>query len=170
MDRLSNAFRRAFRRHPSGVAILTTQGQAGPVALTISSLISVSPEPPLVAFSLSSASRSAAEFLQAETLVIHFPRHADQELALLCATPGRDRFAPDVAWESLPTGEPRYTTVETWFRARIRDRLPVDGATLVTAELLDGEADPFEAEALVYLDRNWHSLGTDQDVSGGESS
>jgi len=160
MERLSDAFRHAFRRHPSGVAILTTQGEAGPVALTISSLISVSAAPPLVAFSLSSASRSAAEFLQAETLVIHFPRHADQELALRCATPGSDRFTSDIAWESLPTGEPRYSAVETWFRARIRDRLPVDGATLVTAELLDGEADPVEAEALVCFDRNWHCVGT----------
>jgi flavin reductase (DIM6/NTAB) family NADH-FMN oxidoreductase RutF len=165
MDRISDAFRHAFRHHPSGVAILTTQGRAGPVAVTISSLISVSAEPPLVAFSLSSASRSAAEFLQAETLVIHFPRHADQALALLCATPGSDRFAPGVAWEPLPTGEPRYSAVETWFRARIRDRLPVDGATLVTAEFLDGRAEPAEAAVLVYLDRHWHGLGNGKDVS-----
>lgn len=166
MDRLSNAFRHAFRRHPSGVAILTTQGQAGPVALTISSLISVSAAPPLVAFSLSSASRSAPEFLQSETLVIHLPRFADQALAQLCATPGSDRFAPGIAWERMPTGEPRYSAVETWFRARVRDHFAVDGATLVTAELLDGKADPVEDDVLIYLDRHWHSLGAGEDVSG----
>lgn len=165
MDRISDAFRHAFRHHPSGVAILTTQGRTGPVALTISSLISVSAEPPLVAFSLSSASRSAAEFLETDTLVIHFPRHTDQALARMCATPGCDRFAPGIAWEPLPTGEPRYSAVETWFRARIRDRLPVDNATLVTAEFLDGNAEPADAAALVYLDRHWHSIVAGKDLS-----
>lgn len=164
MNRISDAFRQAFRRHPSGVAILTARGKSGPVALTISSLISVSARPPLVAFSLSAASNSAAEFLEADTMVIHFPRFADQALAVLCATPGSDRFAPGVAWESMPTGEPRYRDVETWFRAKVRDRLPVDGATIVTAELLDGRADTVEADALVYLDRNWHSLSADEDM------
>lgn len=159
MDRLSDAFRHAFRRHPAGVAILATEGRAGPVALTISSLISVSAAPPLVAFSLSARSQSAAEFLAAGTLVIHFPRHAEQDLARLCATAGSDRFAPGIAWERLPTGEPRYRDVETWFRARIRDRLPVEGATLVTAELLEGRVEPEAAAALVYLDQGWHGLG-----------
>lgn len=166
MNRTSDAFRQAFRRYPSGVAILSAQGTSGPVALTISSLISVSAEPPLVAFSLSTASRTAAVFLQAETMVIHFPRFADQALAVLCATPGSDRFAPGIAWERMPTGEPRYSDVETWFRARVRDRLPVDGATIVTAELLDGHTDTVEADALVYLDRNWHGLGAGKDISG----
>lgn len=165
MNRINETFRHAFRRHPAGVAILTARGQNGPVALTISSLISVSAEPPLVAFSLSAASKSAAEFLHADTMVIHFPRFVDQALAALCATPGSDRFAPGVAWESMPTGEPRYSDVETWFRARIRDRLPVKGATLVTAELLDGRADAVGADVLVYLDRHWHSLGAEEDVA-----
>lgn len=46
MNRINETFRHAFRRHPAGVAILTARGQNGPVALTISSLISVSVEPP----------------------------------------------------------------------------------------------------------------------------
>jgi flavin reductase (DIM6/NTAB) family NADH-FMN oxidoreductase RutF len=165
MNGISDAFRQAFRRHPSGVAILTAQGKCGPIALTISSLISVSASPPLVAFSLSAASSSAVEFQKADTMVIHFPRFADKALAVLCATPGSDRFAPGVAWESMSTGEPRYRDVETWFRARVRDRLPVDGTMIVTAELLDGRANTVEADALVYFDRNWHSLGAREDIS-----
>lgn len=155
---LGDAFRTAFRHHPSGVAILTAEGPDGPVALTISSLVSVSPAPPLVAFSLSSATRSSAAFLQARTLVIHFPRHADRALAQLCATPGSDRFGPGIGWDRLPTGEPRYTAIPTWFRARLRETLAVEGATLVTAELLSGEAAAAGPEALVYLDRAWHGL------------
>lgn len=78
------------------------------------------------------------------------------------ATPGADRFGPDVAWERLPGGEPRYTGVATWFRARIIGTLPVTGATVVTAELLEGAAAAQpgapELESLIYLDRRWHRL------------
>lgn len=159
MDTLAEAFRHAFRRHPAGVAILTAEGESGPVALTISSLISLSAAPPLVAFSLSNASRSAAAFLQAASLIVHLPGRADEGLAALCATSGSLRFGPDSPWQRLATGEPRYTQVATWFRARIRDRMPVEGATLVTAELLEGEADHGREAVLVYLNRSWHGLG-----------
>lgn len=167
-DHLSSAFRRAFRHHPAGVAILTAQGRNGPIALTVSSLISVNASPPLVAFSLSSASRTTAELLEAETLVIHFLSRTDKDLALLCATAGCDRFGDDVAWERLPTGEPRYSNVRTWFRARLSDRLCVNGATLVTAEVVGAQVAPDQCadDALVYLNRDWHGLTPEDETIG----
>jgi flavin reductase (DIM6/NTAB) family NADH-FMN oxidoreductase RutF len=161
-DRLSRAFREAFRCHPAGVAILTAAPAGQPVAITVSSLISVSAAPPVVAFSLSAGSSSATALLGAETIVIHLMRFADLDLAQLGATSGADRFGPGVRWARLPTGEPLYTDVGTWFRARIRGTLPVDGATVVAAELLQGEVAPSpqrpEEDSLVYLDRRWHRL------------
>ena len=56
---VTKSFLTAFRQHPAGVAIVTGDPGTGPVALTVSSLISVSVEPPTVAFSLSEASSSA---------------------------------------------------------------------------------------------------------------
>jgi flavin reductase (DIM6/NTAB) family NADH-FMN oxidoreductase RutF len=159
---LSAAFREAFRCHPAGVAVITADPGGRPVAMTVSSLISVSAEPPTVAFSLSSRSGSTAAVLEAVSIVIHLLRYSDLEVAQLGATPGADRFGPGVAWERLPGGEPRYTGVATWFRARIIGTLPVTGATVVTAELLDGVAGTPpgapELESLIYLDRRWHRL------------
>ncbi len=159
---LSQAFREAFRCHPAGVAIVSADPGTGPIALTVSSLISVSAEPPLVAFSLSASSGTASALLQAQTVVIHLARFDDLELAQLAATSGADRFGPEVPWERLPTGEPRYTPIATWFRAELRGTLPLEGATLVAAELLEGEAAPPgeapERNSLVYLDRRWHRL------------
>lgn len=159
---LSQAFREAFRCHPAGVAIVSADPGTGPIALTVSSLISVSAEPPLVAFSLSARSGTALALLQAKSVVIHLARFDDLELAQLAATSGADRFGPDVPWERLPTGEPRYTPIATWFRAELRGTLALDGATLVAAELLEGEAAPPgtepERDSLVYLDRRWHRL------------
>ena len=159
---LSAAFREAFRCHPAGVAVITADPGGRPVAMTVSSLISVSAEPPTVAFSLSSRSGSTATVLEAGTMVIHLLRYSDLAVAQLGATPGADRFGPDIAWERLPGGEPRYTDVATWFRARIIGTLPVTGATVVTAELLEGAAGAQpgapELESLIYLDRRWHRL------------
>lgn len=159
---LQQAFREAFRCHPAGVAVITADLGGTPVAMTVSSLISVSADPPTVAFSLSARSGSTAKVLASGCLVIHLLRYSDLKLAQLGATPGVDRFGPDVAWDRLPSGEPRYTDVATWFRARIKGALAVEGATVVTAELIQGSAAPPsgapELESLIYLDRRWHRL------------
>lgn len=159
---LSQAFREAFRCHPAGVAVITADAGSGPVAMTVSSLISVSADPPMVAFSLSARSSSTSAVLAAETIVIHLLRYADLPLARLGATSGADRFGPDIAWERLPGGAPRYTSVATWFLARVAGTLIVPEATVVTAELLDGTAATLagapELESLIYLDRRWHRL------------
>ena len=170
-EQLSLSFRQAFRYYPSGVAVLTATGHEGPVALTISSLISVNASPPLVAFSLSSASRSAAELLQADTLVIHFLSQKNRALATLCAVGGTDRFGDGVEWERLSTGEPRYTEVKTWFRALVQNRLSVEGATLVTAEILEDcvVSPTSDEDALVYLNRQWHGVISDDEAPEGAS-
>lgn len=161
-DDLASAFREAFRCHPAGVAVLAADTGEGPVALTISSLISVSAAPPVVAFSLSANSSATARLLAAQTVVIHLARSTDLEIARLGSTRGADRFGAGIAWERLPSGEPRYSGMQTWFRAQVRGTLAVDGATLVAAELLEGavstaSASP-EEDALVYFDRRWHRL------------
>jgi flavin reductase (DIM6/NTAB) family NADH-FMN oxidoreductase RutF len=165
---LTEAFFSAFRHHPSGVAIITAEADGGPVALTVSSLISVSASPPTVAFSLSAASSTAKAVEQAKTVVVHFVRRADMEIARLCATSGVDRFGPQVRWDRLSTGEPYYPQVDLWFRAALRDRLTVPGACLVTAELLS--ASPLsqelrEDDTLVYANRTWHGLRVMMDAN-----
>ncbi|WP_430764358.1 flavin reductase family protein [Rhizobium sp. BR 315] len=151
----------AFRHHPAGVAIITADSGDGPVALTVSSLISVSASPPTVAFSLSDHSSSAGAVRRSETVVVHFVRRRDMELARLCATPGKERFGPNVRWARLEGGEPYYPEVGLWFRAAIRGLFPVPGASLVAAELLEASPDPptaFRDDALIYANRAWHGL------------
>jgi flavin reductase (DIM6/NTAB) family NADH-FMN oxidoreductase RutF len=158
---VAKAFLTAFRHHPAGVAIITGDAGDGPAALTISSLVSVGLEPPTVAFSLSDASSSARALQRCDTVVVHFARRRNMQLARLCATSGAARFGPDVEWARLATGEPYYSEVEMWFRAAIRGRLASPCALLVTAELLEASAlerEPTEVETLVYANRAWHGL------------
>jgi flavin reductase (DIM6/NTAB) family NADH-FMN oxidoreductase RutF len=158
---VKSAFLRAFRQHPAGVAVITGDPGGGPVALTISSLISISVEPPMVAFSLSEASSSAGALMQCDTVVVHLVRRKDMQLARLCAASGAARFGAGVAWARLPAGEPYYPQVAIWFKARVRGRMSSPGAWLVTAELLQVSSSarmPPDDETLVYADRTWHGL------------
>jgi flavin reductase (DIM6/NTAB) family NADH-FMN oxidoreductase RutF len=116
----------------------------------------------MVAFSLSSQSSTAQALLNAGNLVIHLPRHSERSIAEICAIPSRDRFGSDLHWEYLPTGEPRYKQIGSWFRAEVKVATPVEGATLVAAHLVDGNmADDVAgdcADTLVYHQRQWRRL------------
>lgn len=159
MEDRQDCFRRAFGAHPSGVAVLAADDGSGPVAMTVTSLISISAAPPTVAFSLSAQSASAGPILAAGSLVIHMLRTEDQPLAALCATKGADRFADPASWTRLPTGEPRFCAVRTWFRATIRQCVDTSGATLVLAELSEGEVATTQPETpLVYCNRQWFGV------------
>lgn len=154
-------FRFAFRSHPAGVAIVTADAGDGPVAMTVSSVASVSTDPPTLVFSASAISSSTPTLRQAETVVVHLLDADHVELAKLGARSGAERFGDDVRWSRLPTGEPHYPDA-TWLRGRITQRLDVSGATLILVEVIEAkprEHHPsLEPTPLVYHNRRWHVL------------
>lgn len=158
-----DAFKLAFRGHAAGVAVVTADPGTGPVALTATSVFSVSAEPPVLVFSLSALSSSTPAIRASQSVVVHLLDERRKDLAVLGSTSGVDRFADAGSWSRLPTGEPYYLGVPTWIRARVTDLLPVGASTLVVATAeevaeLDDE-DAAEARPLVYHNRAWHALG-----------
>jgi flavin reductase (DIM6/NTAB) family NADH-FMN oxidoreductase RutF len=156
-------FKRVFRGYPGGVTVITADSGAGPVALTATSLASVSADPPLIVFSVSALSSSLRTFSQADTVVIHMIGPSKLELAVLAATRGADRFADRSSWTRLPTGEPLYLGVDTWVRARIEHRLDVGNSKLIVVRALQAgfaapDVEPAD-EALVHHNRTWHRIG-----------
>ncbi|MGO1543886.1 MAG: flavin reductase family protein [Gulosibacter sp.] len=155
-------FKNVFRNHPGGVALITADDGNGPVALTATSVFSISVDPPLLGFSASAISSSTPTLLQAETVVVHFLTQENLELAKLGATSGIDRFANTSLWGRLETGEPYYHGVKTWVRGEIVSRLETAGGTLHVVRGLStslaesaGE-DPFAP--IAYVNRTWHAL------------
>ncbi len=156
-------FKAAFRHHPGGVALVTALGADGPVALTATSVASVSAEPALVVFSVSNLSSTAPILRTAESVVIHLLDLDGLELARLGATHGVDRFADTSSWSPLPTGEPVFHGTR-WLRAVVTHRIPAGTATLVVAEAVESNVTPADANApgpaagLVFLNRAWHRI------------
>jgi flavin reductase (DIM6/NTAB) family NADH-FMN oxidoreductase RutF len=161
-----DTFKAAFRMHPAGVSVITADAGNGPAAMTISSLTSVSTEPPLVTFSLSALSWSTPVFLESDTVVIHLLGSEHLWLAQLGATGGVDRFADTSAWTRLPTGEPVFRETYAWLRGKIVHRLEAGNSVICVAHIVQAsvpDADAVTAETsapLVYHGRTWHQLGT----------
>ena len=155
-------FRLAFRNHPAGVGIVTADSGNGPVAMTVSSVSSVSIDPPALVFSASALSSSTPTILDAETVVVHLVTAENQQLAQLGATSGVDRFGPDVEWDRLPTGEPYYPQVQSWLRGKIAQIIDVNGSYLIIVEAIGSnphlEGSLSEVHPLVYHNRTWHRL------------
>lgn len=149
-------FKELFRNYPNGVAIVTATGTDGPVGFTATSVVSISADPAVLAFSITSAASSWPTIAGARSVVVHFLDTEHIGLSQLFATSGADRFAP-VDWEELPTGEPRLLEVGSWTRGVILDRVPAGASTIVLVGATEASVAP-ERVPLVYHDRHYHSL------------
>jgi flavin reductase (DIM6/NTAB) family NADH-FMN oxidoreductase RutF len=163
----ADAFKGAFRHHAAGVAVVTADLGDGPLALTASSVTSVSADPAVLLFSVATTSDTGRALAQARTAVVHLLDASDLDLAVRCATPGLDRFADPAWWDRLPTGEPVFVAPRRILRGEVVLRQPLGEATvlvLAVVEVLDrgdGAAgrEPTPRGPLAYHDRHWHVLG-----------
>ena len=164
-------FKAAFRHHPGGVTVITADAGSGPVALTATSVSSVSADPPLLVFSISSLSSSAPILNSADTIVVHFIDARNLDIAKLGSTSGIDRFADSSIWSRLPTGEPVFHEVAVWIRARVVTRLNAGGSKVIVAQGLQSSVsaetiDTFaDIDELVYVNRTWHRLGNQSRIA-----
>lgn len=87
-------FRSALGRFPTGVTLITSTGEDGrPIGLTISSFNSLSLDPPLVLWSLSTKASTLPEFERAKRYVIHVLGAQQLDLARRFASgPQEERF------------------------------------------------------------------------------
>ncbi|UFU07877.1 flavin reductase family protein [Ruania halotolerans] len=153
-----DAYKGMFRQHPAGVAVVTFSAPDGrPIGLTVTSVISVSAEPALLAFSIDARSSSWDPLASAGTVVVHLLDSADAHLAHQFARRGADRFA-GVTWHRLATGEPVLSDAAAWLRARILQRTPAGNSYLITLRAVESHTARTGAP-LVYHDRSYHRLG-----------
>jgi len=154
-------FKLAFRNHAAGVALITADAGDGPIALTATSVFSISAEPPLLVFSVSSGSSSAPTLARADTVIVHLLGAAQIDLARLGATSGIDRFADRSIWDRLITGEPYFPASPVWIRGKVINRMEAGSSTVYAVHALQAKLPEEGAETapLVYHNRTWHALG-----------
>ncbi|MFC7405606.1 flavin reductase family protein [Georgenia alba] len=153
----ARTFKELFRHHAAGVCVVTADPGDGPVGLTVTSLVTISATPPLLAFSLSAESSATPGLRRAGSVAVHLLAAGDRALAERFATSGIDRFAPPTAWSWLPTGEP-LLEVEAWLRGRVVNRMDAGGAVVVAVEPVEASLPAPGRVPLVYHDRTWHGV------------
>lgn len=150
-------FRQAFRRHAAGVAVVTVDAGRGPAGMTVTSLASLSAEPPLLSFSILATASAWPHLRDAGTAVVHLLGATRAELARTFATSGIDRFAAPTRWRRLPTGEPVLDDAAAWLRISIQHRHPAGSAHLVIGQV-EGVGLAATSGPLLYHDGSYRAL------------
>ncbi len=128
-------YRSVFRRYAAGVVVVTADAGGGPAGFTATSLASISLDPPLVSFALSTGASSWPTIAAASTVVVNFLSVGQHGLARRFATSGIDRFAAPTSWSRLPSGEPVLDEAVGFLHGSVRHRYPVGDHHLVVAEV-----------------------------------
>lgn len=154
---LAELLKAAFRRHASGVAIVTAVGPDGPVGLTASSVASVSTQPPALSFSVLASSTSGRVVAEAAEIDVHLLPSALADLADAYGRSVGARFVPEQGWAADDVGTILPDAVAS-LRCVPLARVPVGESVVVVAEVRDVRLGPV-GEPLVYHDRTYRTVG-----------
>jgi flavin reductase (DIM6/NTAB) family NADH-FMN oxidoreductase RutF len=95
--------RDVFGTFATGVTVVTAVREDGePVGMTANSFTSVSLDPPLLLWCLSTRSPSISAFAPGSNFCVHVLAHGQRDLAMHFARGGREKFDVDQHWRTQP--------------------------------------------------------------------
>jgi 3-hydroxy-9,10-secoandrosta-1,3,5(10)-triene-9,17-dione monooxygenase reductase component len=111
-------FRQVLGHYPTGVVVVTADGEEGPAGLAIGSFTSVSLEPPLVAFFPDKHSSSWPKIEAAGVFCVNVLGEDQEDICRIFATKGADKFA-SIGWRPGRSGAPVINDVIAWIECSI---------------------------------------------------
>lgn len=157
-DTLTDQFKAGFRRYPTGVAVVAASTETGPVGATVSSVTSVSANPPMLSFSVSRSGRSGPALTGSDRVAVHVLTESQAHVAAAFADRTAPRFTVAQRW-TLPQGEPPVLDgAAASFYGRVARVIPAGEAWLVLLEV-DAIELGESSEPLLHHDRRYWSLG-----------
>ncbi|GAA3537189.1 flavin reductase family protein [Nocardioides daeguensis] len=148
---LADQLKAGFRRHAAGVALVVGDASTGLVGATVSSLASVSVDPPLLSFSLARTSSVGPQLVGCDELSVFVLAATQVELAAAYADRDAERFTQEQGWVR-EGGRLLLPEAVTTFRGRPAHVIPAGGSWLVLLEVDRVELGP-SAAPLVHHDR-----------------
>ena len=148
----SDALKAAFRRHASGVAIITTKSESGdPVGFTATSMTSLGSNPAMVTFNVARGSSSWPALSKATHLALHILGENNLGLARKMAEDHTKRFL-DSDWELSEFGLPVFGEVTAVLFAKVREFHDIEQNAVFITEVVSGKLGS-EQRALLYNQR-----------------
>jgi flavin reductase (DIM6/NTAB) family NADH-FMN oxidoreductase RutF len=149
--------RAVMRYWPHGVSILSVDYEGDRMGVTLSSLVSLSLDPPLVGISVGKQASCYELLRRAGAFAVSMLGSAQEEVARRFAA-GRP---PIVHWQGVVTREGRVAPLIEggvgWIEARTVAEHDVGDHTFFVGEVLSVERGP-STHALMYRDRAYHGL------------
>lgn len=158
VDRL--AFREAMSHFAASVCLVTTDGPAGRRGVTVTSVCSVSDDPPTLLVCLNQKSGANMRFDQNGVFAVNLLASRNEPVARAFSGEGdlelEARFAAG-RWTTLATGVPILEDALVSFDCRVIDSRPVATHRVLIGEVL-AVAQPVHGESLLYRARRYHTL------------
>lgn len=150
----SEALKAAFRRHASGVAIITTTDPEGkPVGFTATSMTSLGSNPALFTFHVARGASSWPALSKAQHVAVHMLGARNLQLAKKMADDNTKRFLAD-DWSFGEFGLPVFDSATAVLFGKVREFHNVELNAIFVIEVVSGllgEPD----KALLYNERNY---------------
>lgn len=154
----TEALRATFRRHASGVSVITTvDGDNNPVGFTATSMTSLGATPPLIMFSVARGASSWNAIANAKFIAIHTLGQSNVSLAQRMAADHTQRFLGD-DWTRGPENLPVFECATSVLICKVRDVLNIENNAVVICDVISGALGA-EDEALLYYQRAYRATG-----------
>ncbi|RZI94344.1 MAG: flavin reductase [Microbacterium sp.] len=133
---LETALRNAMANFATGLTIVTTSDGGRPHGSTLSGVMSLSMDPPMILLSLSRTSSLLARLQRGGRFGVNVLAAHQDQVALRFATKVHDRFA-DIGWRD--DGAPRLDDVHAWVLADVTGTVPAGDHVLVLGTVVSAE-------------------------------
>jgi len=119
-EAIDDGCRDLFRKMTAGVAVITTQGQQGPVGMTASAVMSLSLRPPLIIACLTQGSGTLQAVRRSGAFGLHLLRDDQQHVAESFARPcgGAEKFA--AVRSNVTAGVPTLADALAWATCQVQ--------------------------------------------------
>jgi 3-hydroxy-9,10-secoandrosta-1,3,5(10)-triene-9,17-dione monooxygenase reductase component len=129
-------FRTVLGHYPSGVAVVTVAGPSGPLGFTCQSFMSVSLDPPLVAFAPSRSSKTWEAISGRGTFAVSILGEDQEDLSRVFAGKGCSKFS-GVGWRPARSGAPLLDGAVAWVDCRVWSAIEAGDHWVVLGEVID---------------------------------
>jgi len=152
----ADALKAAFRRHASGISVITGSDQGKPFGFTASSATSLGSKPPLISLNISQGSSSYPLMTAGRLLGLHVLGSENLPLAQQMAGDKEDRFKSE--YQSGPEDVPVFEQASAVLLVRIRSVIDVEKNAVVVCDVESG-FELNEQSPITYFQRGYHAIG-----------
>ncbi|HEX3789080.1 MAG TPA: flavin reductase family protein [Pseudonocardiaceae bacterium] len=156
-----HAFRRVLSHYCTGVVVITSMTESGPVGLTCQSFSALSLRPPLVLFSPAQASTSWPLIRAQGIFAVNVLNHDQQQVAAAFSrrgADGGDKFA-GIGWQPGPVGLPVLDDTLAHLECRLHSEFPGGDHQIVVGRVLSlAESHDEDGLPLLFFRSEYHRL------------